>query len=273
MKNSISFTDFLKKYWWLIAGLCLLLIIPVAVFCFVFSNDLDNASAWASMIAGVATYLGSAFLGVLVFYNSWVQNELNKQLDDIDVIFDANFCMRDGCWSPFKKEEIDENIKNCYPKTFNGRFEVRDFTYVGFEITNNNFYTPITVSIEGIYYLNDEQKIEKCKQTEIHSNFLETKIIDYKTSVMSYYGVPASILKDDYYKTYNWTNCMFVFRVANTKGAIKYYVKDFWFAKSILGYPRVLTESQYKNNLEKLGTPINITHFNKQLVKRIGQPI
>lgn len=254
-------------------GLTLLLLIPVTIFCLVFRNTLNDVSAWASMIAGIATYLGSAFLGVLVFYNSWVQTELNKQLDNIDVIFDANFNMRDGNVSPFRKEEISGMFETCFPKTFNRYFKIKDFTYIGFKIINNNFYTPITVSIEGIYYLNKEQKIEKCPQTEIFSNSLETKIIDYKTIVESYYGVPKSILQDDYYKTYNWTNCIFIFKVINTKGAIKYYVKDFWFAKSVLGDSRVLTQSQYDSNIQKLGVPIDITYFNKQLFKKIGKPI
>ena len=273
MDKKVSFLTFTQKYWWLILGLILLLILPVSIFCLVFWDCLNDVSAWASMIAGIATYLGSAFLGVLVFYNSWVQTEFNKKLDNIDVIFNADFTMRDGNVSPYKKEEIDESIKNCYSKTFTGDFTIKDFTYIGFKIINNNFYTPVTVSIEGIYYLDEEQKIEKCPQTEICSNSLETMIIDYKTKVESYYGVPKSILQIDYYETYKWANCIFLFKVINTKGEIKYYVKEFWFAKNVMGNTRVLTQSQYDSNIKKLGIPIEITYFNKQLFKRIGKPI
>ena len=273
MDNTISFSMFAKKYWWLIVGLSLLLIIPVAIFCIAFRHELRDVSAWASMIAGIATYLGSAFLGVLVFYNSWIQTELNNQLDDINVIFNPCFYMRDGNVSPYKKEEIEDTIQNCYPKTFNRYFRIKDFTYVKFEIINNNFYTPVTASLEGIYFLNDEQKIQKCEQTEICSNSLETMIIDYRTKVISYYGIPEVILQCDYYKTYNWTNCIFVFEVTNTKGQIKYYVKDFWFAKNVLGDNRILSKQQYEKNIEKLGVPIEITYFNKQLFKRKGKPL
>jgi len=273
MNNKVSFFGFARKDRWLMLALACLLIIPVGIFCRIFKKDLNDVSAWASMIAGIATYLGSTLLGVFVFYNSWVQTEISKKLDDIDVIFHADFYMRDGNVSPFRKDEIDESIEDCYPRTFNGRFETEDFTYVKFEIINNNFYTPVKVSIEGIYYLNAEQNIEQCNETEICSNYHENVIIDHKTNVVSYYGVPKSILQEDYYKTYNWTNCIFLFKTVNTKGAVKYYIEDFWFAKNVWGNPRVLTETQYNDNIKKFGIPIDITHFNKQLFKRIGTPI
>lgn len=273
MDTSISFVNFAKKYWWLLLGLVLLLVIPVAVFCIIFWNDLNDISAWASMIAGIATYLGSAFLGVLVFYNSWIQTEQANRLDDINVIFRSDFFMRDGKVTPFKKEEIDKEVEYCFPRTFNGNFTIKDFTYVKFNIINNNFYTPVLVSIEGVYFLNQDQKIEKCAQTEICSNSLETMIIDYKTKVTSYYGVPETILQSDYYKTYNWANCIFVFKVVNAKGQTKYYVEDYWFAENVLGWPRVLTEKQYSDNMKKFGVPIEVTHFNRQLFKKKGKKI
>ena len=270
MEHKVSFGKFSKKYWWIYVILALLLGVPILIYCWVFIKELKDVSAWASIIAGIATYLGAAFLGVLVYYNSWVQTELANRLDEIDILISPKYMYKDGYHVPFTKEDVIKFADPSYEFISRRSGKIIPDQYpsiVQFTFRNNNCYTPIAVSIEGIYYLDENMEMKKCEQVEIARNVPERIFFDCHSPTVAFYGMSSNILKHDYYKNNSVPNISFVFRISNTKGAVKYYVYNAAYHKSVLENSRFLSEKQYIQNTEKQGYPIIITPFNRQVRK------
>ena len=100
-----------------------------------------------------------------------------------------------------------------------------------FTFRNNNCYTPIAVSIEGIYYLDENMEMKKCEQVEIARNVPERIFFDCHSPTVAFYGMSSNILKHDYYKN----NSMFTMQ-PTTKVSLR--IQDFFQKNSTFRTPR-----------------------------------
>ncbi len=87
--KSLTVSEFIKNNRILIVILVAVLLVSLAVFIFVFWNNLGDVGAWGSIVAGVFTYLGSSFLGVVVFYNTQCQQR-QKEIED-QIVVEINY--------------------------------------------------------------------------------------------------------------------------------------------------------------------------------------
>ena len=70
MLKKLTVKEFLKNNLVIVLFLTVLLVVSLAVFIIVFWEKLYDAGAWGSLVAGLFTYIGSSFLGLVVFYNT-----------------------------------------------------------------------------------------------------------------------------------------------------------------------------------------------------------
>ena len=154
-----SFREFSKKFWWLYLSLVTILLISVSIFCIVFRKELCDISAWASMIAGIATYIGSSFLGVVVFYNSWIQVQIQEKSNEVRLFIEQYADFNDNYFVPFEEESIDKAIGiYSYKVATKSAKELQgvEFNYLQLVITNLTNTMPIDIKIEGLYFVNSK---------------------------------------------------------------------------------------------------------------------
>lgn len=265
MSNKINFLSFLKKYKWLFAVMLAILILPIILFCFIFRDNLFDISSWASIVSGIVTYICSALLSIIVFYNSWVQIQINNRLDEINIkiepIFNFNknyitFLCKDECIlddSNFIVDILNPNINS--DKTEN---------FFGIKVYNLNPFMPIVVTIEGIYYVNSQNQIEKCSSYSKKTDIRYGVSIDNKREATYYFGITDDIIPLDYRETIGVINLFIVLKITTQKGLAKYYLEDYYLTGSLGVNKKIMTEKEYRKNIDKFGLPIAPSWPNKQ---------
>ena len=152
---------FLKKFWWVPLSLTLLLLISLGIYLYVFQTKLFDASAWASLVSGIFTYIGSSFLGVVVFYHSWLQTQITNKLEEVDLIIQSGLLQIDGQWCPFSEKDLQSVVGDYYSHRYGSGYSGA-YSYLKFEIINNNIYAPINVQFVEVFFLNEKGNIEQC---------------------------------------------------------------------------------------------------------------
>ena len=267
-----SFRKFSKVFWWLYVILVMILLLSVTIFCVVFRNVLYDVSAWASMIAGIATYIGSAFLGIVVFYNSWVQVKIQEKNDEMvfDLMPGATF--ENGFFLPFLEEEIEKkkyihSFKACSKTT--AELNNLEFHYLLLTITNLTSAMPSHIKVEGLYFVNPQNCVEKVKQYSVISDFSFDSMLDYKQTATVYIGAPSKMFARDYYTRHKYFNCFVVFKASNPKGQVQYHIMDYVLGETLGISKKVLSEKQYLHRCEKYGVPVVLTQYNKQFFHKV----
>ena len=262
-----SFRKFSETFWWLYAILAMVLLISVIIFCVVFKNELFDISAWASMIAGIATYIGSSFLGIVVFYNAWVQVKIQEKNDEMLLDLQPGVTIENGFFIPLLEGEIDKkkhiySFKICSGST--KELENLDFHYLQLTMTNMTYTMPSHIKVEGLYFVNSQNRVERIRQYSVVSDFNFDSMIDYKQTTTIYIGASSKMFTRDYYTRHKYFNCFVVLKVSNPKGQVQYHIVDYVLGKTFGQSKKMLSEKQYSDRCKKYGGPIVLTQYNKQ---------
>ena len=248
--------------------------LPIIVFSIVFRNKLSDTGAWGSIIAGIFTYIGSSFLGLLVFYNTLSMQRIKELEDkiciDIDILADED--IKNGFFVPYSEDKIDKNdFKYHHYSGENNRFSKAEFTrfnYVFFSVQNTNDHIPVRVNPISLYSVNNNRLIK----SEINSVFSDMEYktyLEFKQTKQAYFGVPNDILNNEYFKYHKYHICYLVLDCVSVKGEKLYYIVEYIFGKSLgLGQTKTLSKEEYDRLMEKKGAPITLTSYHKQLLKQ-----
>lgn len=265
MKSEINFLAFLKKYKWLFVVMLIVLILPIIIFCYIFRNNLFDVSSWANLVSCIVTYIGSAFLGITVFYHTWIQTQINNRLDEtiinIEPIFNFNekyitFLNESQCLlddTKFITTKFNEKNNNC--KTEN---------YFGVKINNLNPFTPVFITVEDIYYVNPQIQIKKYSFITELTNLTDGSLIDNNKSAIFYFGISNEFFPKNYFDTVGIINLFVILKATTQKGYVKYYLEDYCLNGTLGENRKVMTEKEYKNIVDKFGNPIGTNWPNKQ---------
>lgn len=267
-----SFREFSKRFWWLYLSLAAILVGSVALFCIIFRKELSDVSAWASMIAGIATYIGSSFLGVVVFYNSWIQVQIQEKSNEVRLSIEQYTDFNDNYFVPFAEESIDRATGTYSYRVATKsteEFQCVKFNYLQLEITNLTNTVPIDIKIEGLYFVNSQNCVEKAKTYSVVSDFrFDQSPLDYKQKVTAFVGLPSNILAMDYYNQHKYFNCFVVLKVSTFDGRIQYEIVDYVLGKTFDQSKKTLSSKIYAQRCDKNGMPIVLTKYNKQFFRK-----
>lgn len=196
MKNKNTFLQFLKSHWLLIVGLFVGLILPFLILLLVFTcgfqdfSKISDFSAWGSIVAGIATYIGAAVLGVITYYNSWVQDYRKKELDySIDLLN----VVKDGFANFFRKEEIKAEGYHQYEFYSGDLLTDKKYRYKRFVLNNYSRNYPIKIEIYKVEMVG-ETTIDCTDNIGLYTSFNLEESVDYKSNSEIFLGINVDCL-------------------------------------------------------------------------------
>ena len=250
MCSDINFKTFSKKYWYIYIILFVFLVAPPIVFICCF-DDPSNAGAWGSLLAGISTYLGAAFLGVIVFYHSWTQQCVTENLNKITVIFAFN-AEHNGEWYvpySFSKVKMDKfkYVDSRSSESRNG--------YLYFSVTNINERIACSIDFISMYY-SFGQKIEEYNKYDLYTDLPLIEPLDYKKRLTGFIGGGLNVFDFEYYKKSSKVDYYFVFRITSLKQDKYYVIIHFYLGKDRDFECSYISEKEYNKRIKKFGNPL-----------------
>lgn len=266
-----SFLSFSKKFWWLFLILGIILVVSITAFCCFFWAELYDISAWASMIAGISSYIGSSFLGIIVFYHSWIQVQIQEKKDDILLSIESLADYKNKFFIPIEEAAIDRKTHNHSSKVAPSSTEELNgvtYNYLQVILTNLSQTQAVKIELEGLYFVNHQNEVEKIVPYSIISDFSFTHFLDYNQEATIYVGAPIDRLPLDYYTRHRFLNIFMVFKISDATNRTKYYVVDYVLGETLGISKMEMSESKYKERCKKHGSPIVLTTYNEQFFYR-----
>lgn len=256
--NEYTYLNFLKKYLWL--HICIIILLIVAIFLTIciyssfFTNckKLSESDCWSTIISFTIGYIGSAFLGLIVFYNTCQR----QFLEDREAKLKFNLIT-----SPFGVEPTvlftESMLKESMFKWWGGQtksgseLETGEKSYLKFKIKNYNYRYPMYVDVIGAYYGDSEGKIVEVKSLSIKSTVDKDAPLDYKDEGTFYIGISNSLLstlpKDIAY----------VFKLRNVKDIEEYCVYFVMVDSRIIsGVIQSISIKDYDKSMGERGHPL-----------------
>lgn len=268
MKKPLSVKEFAKNNWILIGVLALVFVVSLTVFIIVFWDKLYDVGAWGSLVAGIFTYLGSTFLGVVVFYNTQFQQR-QKEIEDQIIVYikqSSDYDHNDEHYIPYTYEKIEkEQFKFNYfrfgkaPISIDFNESGKDARYLRFSVTNRNTHIPIFVQPKSMYFIDFEGRVQTIDSFYYFTDSHDNEPLDYRQTKVSFIGTNNSLLDIDYYKNGKKNLVCYVLislkSISNAKlyALFRYDLSDSFTVAT----PKFLSEEDYKNSTEKYGYPVS----------------
>lgn len=196
MENKKIFLQFLKSHLFLVIGLIVGLILPFLILLLVFTygfqdfSKISDFSAWGSIVAGIATYIGAAVLGVITYYNSWMQDYRKKELDysiELLNILENSFA------NFFSKENIKVEVYYHY-EFYSGDWQIdKEYRYKRFVLNNYNRNYPIKIEICKVEMVG-ETTIDCTDNIGLYTSFNLAESVEYKSNSEIFLGINADYL-------------------------------------------------------------------------------
>lgn len=271
MLKKLTVKEFLKNNLVIVLFLTVLLVVSLAVFIIVFWERLYDAGAWGSLVAGLFTYIGSSFLGLVVFYNTQSEQR-QKEIEDqivVQIEYISDFDMEAKCFVPFLDKDIDKKKflehSSRYQNDAN-EASLDNMRYLYYEVTNRNTHIPVYVEPVSIFVFNGKKFVD-VGYCSYYSDMNDSNAIDYKQKKCCYIGTNKELLKSDYYKEDEFQLCYLAFRMTSIKDQIQYVACEFFMGGTLgTSRPRFFTEEEIKNRVNKLGTPFYTPMYLKQTI-------
>lgn len=271
MLKKLTVKEFLKNNIIIVLVLAVLLVVSLAVFIIVFWGELYDIGAWGSLVAGVFTYIGSSFLGLVVFYNTQSeqrQKEIDDQID-VQINYYSGYDEQAGYFVPFSDDEIDKaNYTNHYTRYYHPSdiSTHNNMVYLYFEVVNRNTHIPVYIEPVSIYVFNGKNFID-ANFYSYYSDSSDSDAIDYKQKKCCYIGTKKELLKNDYFNKDENQLCFLSFKVTSIKGQIQYVTCEFFMGKTLgKGMPKFHSEKEFQKRVLELGVPFYTTEYLKQTV-------
>ena len=222
-QQKLSFKVFSKKFKLLYIVLTLILVFGIFIFCLIFWDRLYDISAWASMIAGIISYIGSSILGIFVFYHSWVQCVRQDELEDISVVVSAKGNETD---SLFLFQE--DTSKKQYPlvvsrmKAFETETKYDITKFIKITLANYNYFLPIEIEFTNLHYLNDNNEFVNIRPIKTRSVVDLTVPIDFKEKTEFLVGVPNEVFLERRFVDHSIYYVSVSLKIKNPKSNMRY---------------------------------------------------
>jgi len=269
-----SFKTFISKQKLFFILICLGLIVPIIALLCVFTkwfqdwSGIADFSGWASLVAGIATYIGAALFGVFSYYNSWVQALIQSEKEEIRYLIKPLADYNDGYFVPYKEDYIPKTnfITECFKKV-STKAKI-DMNYLEIGITNTNPNANFRIKIIDIYRINSENEVENIDSFKVVSDDDLNYYIDYRKEIIVFIGVPNDLLIRDYYKEHDYSLWFLVLQIIDEKGKSSFVVIDYILGKTLGINKKVYSNTAYSNMMLKRGSPIVLTKSEEVFLKK-----
>ena len=269
-KTTTGLLEFAKNYWWLLAILVLLPIIGVLVYCIVFQKEICNAGAWASLIAGVSTYLGTVTLSIFTFYFSWQQQKIQAAMQEAKFSLNLYATHNNDYFVPYSEDELapNENLSHKSERfehsTAQGQ-DIKEWNFLGFAIKNINHLVNFKVEFEGVFFVNKEHKLQEIKnRVKIWASEHDDSPVDYKQTYTCFIGCDAKLLSRKYMERQKYSNWFIVFSVTDDNSIVKHVICDYVLGQTFGVSKSIISDEEYHKRIKAHGTPVSLTWYNKQ---------
>lgn len=238
----------------LIAALVATTVTLIGVFSGWFSDysKLNDFSGWASFSAGIMTYIGASFLGLIVFYNSWqrqkMEDDNNKIIVEINNKCDVS---ENGEFVPYTVNKLPSKFGSWGGISNSASDGDKVYVYLEFILTNYHEAPLLTRFMNA--FIVEENIIKKIEH------------IDFK--ILKKDDVPLLLREENrYYIGFNPSyysskplRLIFLFYFKNLKHDEKYclYVLNF-YKKAMNPFPIFLSKKEYLKSLKEKGNPFGI---------------
>lgn len=262
MKKPLTVKEFLKNNIILIFILVAIFVVSLIAFITVFWNTLYDVSAWGSLVSGIFTYLGSTFLGLVVFYNTLCQQR-QKEIDDQIIVEISHYIKDDNkepyYYIPFSYDDINKTeycYGEVYPQQNIKANTPQNINFLYFEVTNRNTHVPIYVKPITIHVLNGEKFVDVGFKS-YYSDMRDVDAVDYKQTKKCFIGTNNNLLRDDYFLTDENQLCYVTIKITSVKGQVLLASFEYLMGMNLLtGKLLFETEEEYNEIIEKYGAPI-----------------
>lgn len=274
MKKPLTVKEFLSNNKFLVIFLIAIFVFSLLAYIIIFWGKLYDVSAWGSLVAGIFTYIGSSFLGVVVFYNTKSQQR-QKEIEDqilVDTKCSADFDFEKRFFIPFQLENIDRKTFK-FNETTTGKMPIgaklkfSECSFLFFDITNRNTHIPIYVKPVSFHTFGEDKKVKDYYSFCMFSDTSNNDAIDYKQTKGCYIGISNSIIDKEYYKKNEHQFFYIVIKIESFIGEVVYAILFFSLGKTLGSCkPIIIPEKTYNENASKHSSPIvpyiNIKHIN-----------
>lgn len=265
MKQPLTPKEFVKNNWLLISILAFVFVVSLAVFITVFWDKLYDVGAWGSLVAGIFTYLGSTFLGVVVFYNTQSQQR-QKEIED-QIIIDANcysyYDATNNYYYLFSEDRIDKEkfvhqIVKVGDLTSGTLLDKDSSTYRFFKIsiTNWNTHIPLYVEPIALHVFNKSEKRTRFESFIVFSDHSIDCPLDYKQTITYYLGVNKELLYSDKSNEQEDLYCFVVVKLTDINNNELFSVLTLFTGKDFhTANPIFMSKKEYDENEKEYGYP------------------
>lgn len=272
-KASSQLKEFVKKHGLILAILALLPIAAVIIYCIVFKNELLNAGAWGSIIAGLFTYWGTITLGVFTFFHTWQQEKFQSSLQEIRVEIELHATSRNDCFVPYSEDELELNYKLPYKYEHREHYatageEIETWNFIGFTVKNLNRFINFDIEIVGIFFVNHENELQEVRNRFKIWVSSHPAPIDYKQSFTYFVGCDAQLLSKEYFKKQNRINWFVVFSMTDSNMKMKYAICEYDLGEYFGINKSIISAKEYQKRVKENGTPIIMTSQNRTALSR-----
>ena len=263
-KKSFSLKTYFKKHWYILLILIMVPIASVIFFCLVFKNNLYDISAWASISSGLFTYIGTSFLSIFIYYNSWKDNTIgyNKNIPDIEVQCMGEFIEEKNTFSLFDYKDIKDEMKIMFIEN-NAQIVNKIENFKFYQITIKNLSLNKIKNISPCFYLTIEDEKYHKNYTFFAGLTNHNFPLDYKESTTLYFGVEKQKI-EELYKDKYFSVLRFVYFVQYENNE-----KDYLISDAILGNTLGTGTNFINLNAQNKDTefPYKVSKYYKQFLK------
>lgn len=197
-----EFLIFSKKHIALYVTTVVILILPLLALIAIFTDFFSDASkikdfsAWGSIVAGIFTYIGATVLGIVSYYNTWLNQYRMERLDySINSVVFYNGNLKNF----FDLEDFPSEEKKYYYelREKNGEcFEEKLYKFKRLIINNFNSTYPMNIQIIKAELSIDGASFSDCTHDiGIVTSFDFLNSIEYKRNNVLLIGVNKELLK------------------------------------------------------------------------------
>lgn len=257
----INLKTFSKEHWWVYAILILVLMIPLAIYCYVFYSKLDDASAWASLIAGVFTYIGASFLGIFIYYSTWNATKLESLRRNPYLQINSDLMIMNHEKGYFTLMPYDKNIIRFfyYSKNY---FDVEKANFTGIRFTNQSKIRVTKIEPVNVNYIQDG-KLLSC------NDFCYSYADNTKKSDKIFIGIPNKYIKRSYYEAEEYKVIFLTFKITTEFQGVFYYINNFVYGKTLGGLGKyIISKEVYDERIVKNGHPIELNYMGAQFISK-----
>ena len=116
--------------------------------------DSDVFGEWASMIAGIMTFIGATVLSLSMMFNTWKNEQIQAEQEKINVNVSTDFDISNGKLELFANKKIPKEYCHMQPiknEKYNVSFNEASFNYLKVMIENDNLIVPIKAKVVDMY--------------------------------------------------------------------------------------------------------------------------